>query len=189
MTVKPSTKFFLDHADDLKKVTALQLIPERFEWEKESVSDLSPGRVEQEIVCRQIHSPLYYNPEKRELTPSAFDDTGNKGFSVDRTVYATRDEIIDRGTSRADEYNALNVGKPGRTLIGLAHLETLDVRAHVCESGLQAFGIYDTARPDNLSHADICLIGANSKKERHRARAHLFEKVQFELIQTNSMPE
>ena len=73
------------------------------EWERLSVSEYSPGIVEDhEIIVRQIYSPIHIDDESGEIKTAAFDDALNKGLSGNRLHHSNEEHIHKLGKSKAE---------------------------------------------------------------------------------------
>ncbi|WP_313818709.1 hypothetical protein [Cupriavidus sp.] len=177
-------EFFESHSLDPQKVKALSEIAERFEWEQgQSASKHSPGIVRnEEVICRQLHSPVYIERSTKMLKPTAFDDITNKGLSTDRIAHSGKEAIIAAGHARAEAYNA-NITDPEkkRSLIAIAHLDCTKVRQHQV-NGKQAIGVFDTALQENVAHSDVCALFVDRMSARS-SRTHLFDIVSLELLE------
>lgn len=172
--------FFEKNEGNREKVKSLMEIEDRFVWETLSSSRFSPAPVKSELVVRQIHDPVYWNKDKGELTPEAFDDMCNKGLSTDRLRYTSVEAVTQAGIERAAQYNQANPEKRPRTLIALAQIHSDEIRAHKSNS-LQTLGIYDTAIEDNVAHADVCLL-VTGKQNLRSVREHLFRIVKINPV-------
>lgn len=128
------------------------------QWEQESASEFSPGIVlDEEILYQQIVDPTHIAPSGEGLKPVAFQDSSNKGLSVNRVIHSTVQILIQRGIERAEKFNLENPMRPAKTLWGFAKFKTERVRQIIAEYvGQRAFYVYDTGNPDDPSHADIC---------------------------------
>ncbi|MBY0499321.1 MAG: hypothetical protein K2P74_06895 [Nitrosomonas sp.] len=172
--------FFSSQVENKEKCKALQKISECIlvKWENESASLYSPGPVENdEILYRQIISPIHYEEETNTLTPGAFNDVSDKGLSVDRARYSTKDQIDENANLRAQKHNIVNPSKKTRSYIGIINFACNDVRGIIVKENAESpdrrgFGVYDTASSDNQSHADICQI-VNSKALGRSARSKI----------------
>jgi hypothetical protein len=177
------SEFFERHSVDKDKVKALSVIGDRFDWERNQTASVhSPGLVaDTEIICRQLHSPIYIDASTGKLKPTAFDDISNKGFSTDRLAHSSAEAIVESGRSRASHYNATCADESKRrSLIALAHLECSAIRNHRVAGG-QALGIYDTAMSENIAHADLCAMFVD-KQSLRSSRAFLFDLARVELL-------
>jgi hypothetical protein len=156
-------------------------------WESESVSDHSPGVVENgEILARQIFSPIHIDTDDNTLTPAAFNDVFDKGLSVNRLSHSAENEIHEAGRSKAQKDR--DHGKV-RQYLGFVDADCSDIRSIVdSHDQKKVFGVFDTALPDAKNHADICLIrdavDANSglskrnlKSERRRLLQEQFGQI------------
>lgn len=140
------------------------------EWEKESVSSLSYGIViDNEELARNIFSPYHYDTDTNEVTTLAFDDVLNKGLSVLRCTYTTRDEIINTGEAKKKDTNEYQ---------GYITIQAKCIRDYIIESK-RAMAIYDTALEDLLMHADICSIGV---KKSSRSLLRIFLRENFSKL-------
>ena len=126
-------------------------------WEVEPASEFSTCRItDTEYVARQIHSPIHINPVDGGILPAAFDDSFNKGLSVNRFKLASLRSIHAAGEAKAEVDRERN---PQRRYCGVVVANVGAVRAILDEEeGLRCFGVYDTALKEAVSHADVCLI-------------------------------
>ncbi|WP_147376781.1 hypothetical protein [Noviherbaspirillum saxi] len=142
---------------DLQKLSQEQLVG----WEGESASAHSPGPVQDnEILCRQIVSPVHYDPETNSLTAAAFSDASSFGMSVNRLAHASQEYIEELGENRVFRHNQGNPEKE-RLYLGTIQFLCADVRQITVQfetdpAPLRGFGVYDTALETDRSHADIC---------------------------------
>lgn len=171
-------EFFDAHGNDKKKCKLLsQYSPQILEgWEKETASSLSLGVVaNEEILFFQIVDPTHYITEQGELTPKAFDAAQSHGLSVNRIKYASCEDLIKSAERRAAKYNEENPTKKQRKLWGFARFVAGKIRSIPVKSdGPRGLFIFDTAEPDNISHAEIC--ESNSGKHDFRSlRSALFD--------------
>lgn len=176
-------EFFAEHYPKLNISKALQQLPEEIQvkWESERVHpEYSPGPVSaEETVCRALVSPTHYNPDSKEIKPTAFDDAANKGLSIDRLAHAPLDAILKKAQGRVDAHNAKEDRREDRSLIGYSTFMVVDLRN--VKVGLKpdhadmrrGIGVYDTALKSEPEHADVCQIAPNSQGGRS-ARSRLF---------------
>ena len=124
------------------------------EWEKLSVSDFSPGVVDDlEIIARQIFTPIHVD-ENGEIKTAAFDDALNKGMSVNRLKYASENNIHQSGELKAERDRQI---RPDRQYIGFIKTEVSTIRSvHECDKRVCA--VFDTALKDTPHHSDVCII-------------------------------
>jgi len=146
-------------------------------WENEAVSPESPGIVDDdEMLYQQIVDPTHINPVEQALMPTAFQDSANKGMSVNRIVHSSLAQLIERGSARATKFNSENPDRPPRTLWGFAKFKARRIREIFDESTQQrAFYVYDTANKDDPSHADICQGVRDVKQVRRSVRFSLYD--------------
>lgn len=170
----PCLAFFEKHKDSGgNKVRALQQEPTALGWEKFPASCHSPGVVQpEESILRLAFQPLHIDPETRTLKPSAVSDVKDKGFSVDRLKYVSREGSIESGKAHAEKAMTLH-GRTPRELRAVSTLEVAAVRS-LMVNGLRAFGVYDTAQDDNMAHADVCQLVPEGQAGRS-ARSQLLE--------------
>lgn len=127
-------------------------------WEKESVSNHSPGQIAaDELIARQVHSPIHIDNETNELTPAAYNDVFDKGLSTNRMSYLKNGTIHDLEEAKAEADRCK--GKNDRRYIGYVAAEVRDIRS-ITDLGTneRLFGVYDTGVKDSPHHADICMI-------------------------------
>lgn len=170
----PCLAFFEKHKNSgNNKVPTLQQEPDALGWERFTASSHSPGVVQSdEFVLRLAFQPLHIDPETRSLKPSAVSDVKDKGFSVDRLKYVSREASVESGRTQAVEAVALH-GRTPRELRAISTLEVAVVRSLLVNE-LRAFGVYDTARDDNMAHADVCQLVPEGQAGRS-ARSRLLE--------------
>lgn len=166
-------EFFTIHQDDPQKCKKLQDLEDHIppHWETQGATPYSPGVVtNDEILIRQLFNPTHYDEATRQPRPSAFDDVSNKGLSVNRLAYTTLQAILDKGHEKAKRDSA-NLLRGPRELIGHCEFLTAHLRAIKDEQNRQAMAVYDTAKSDDVSHADVCLVRKGklvSRSIRHR---------------------
>jgi hypothetical protein len=151
------------------------------ECEKCSVSDHSPGPVQDdEVLIRTVYSPVQINRETGEVDPVHFrHDALERGLSVNRKLHISEAELqakieakiardMDEGKNRDGSYKVVTA-------------RCGDIKSLVAEDGRRQFCVYDTAKPDDVSHADVCLAidappGTPSRKHlRMKICSKLFE--------------
>ncbi|WP_204103248.1 MULTISPECIES: hypothetical protein [Spirulina sp. CCY15215] len=119
-----------------------------------SVSNDSPKIVEdEERLIRQIYSPIHIDEETGNIKPLAFNDVKDKGMSVNRKTYCSKEELLRKIQSK------LNLDKKrgkDRTFFGAIQAICHDIRSIKTDDDRRAFCVYDTANKNNVSHADIC---------------------------------
>ncbi len=164
--------FFEEHANDLKKVMRLRELAGVLDWENLTASRHSPGVVNSdESVLRLAFHPIHFDSESQSLKPSAVSDVKDKGLSVDRLRYASREGCIETGRLRAAR--ATEAGRQPRGVHAVSTLRVKDVRSVVTQ-GERSFAVYDTALEDNRAHADVCQLAPEGQAGRS-ARSRLWE--------------
>lgn len=168
--------FFAWHACNPEIVKELQKRPvESLSWESATASDHSPGPVTQEeTLYRQVVQPLHVDQETNTLRPVAFSDVANKGLSVDRLKHQSIESMLDAGKRRVAGQVAASSAQDQRRLYGLAELRVADIRNIVDAAGRRAFAVFDTARCDNASHADVCQL-VDGKQSGRSVRSKLID--------------
>jgi len=152
-----------------------------------SVSQYSPGVVEDnEILIRQIYSPIHIDKQTGKILPLAFLDVQDKGMSVNRKIYSSIEELNKKVQYklRLDEKR----GK-GKGFEGIIYATCQDVRAIKTNDNLKAFCVYDTGNRNDISHADICQT-ISSRVEGSRIRSELREifsdiPIKLDILFTN----
>lgn len=117
------------------------------ECEKESVSEHSPGPVEDnEVLVRTLFRKQPIDQDGR-LKPTYFRrEPPSRGFSVDRVVVVGAEslEASKRTDGRYTGYLRFTAARSS------------DIRAAKVEDGTRLFCVYDSATLANRAHADIC---------------------------------
>lgn len=190
-------EFFLENAETKEVCKLLQekSHDEILAWETETASEFSPGPVlDEEILQRQIISPIHFDHATQKLTAMAFDDASGKGLSVNRTDYDDETLLTDAGIARVEQYNLNNDRQ--REFWGLISLISSEVRAITVPTPdpapdtapIRGFAIYDTANETSKSHADICQIV--KKAQGRSVRSKLLDLGnQFIADQTSGPPK
>jgi hypothetical protein len=123
--------------------------------EAETVSEHSPGIVsENEVLIRTIYSPVHINTETGEVNPTAFDDAIRLGLSVNRKDHTTRENLSANIAKKIAADIAAGKRKDG--FWALVTLRFGDMRELRSDVGARLYCVYDTAKEDDPSHADIC---------------------------------
>ncbi|MGK5017033.1 hypothetical protein [Janthinobacterium sp. HLS12-2] len=178
--------FFDANRENSQKCKELQKIEidKLADWEDQTASEFSPSVVHDgEILYQQIVDPTHLEPDGRNLKPTAFQDSANKGMSTHRAEHIEWDELIELGKKRASDFNTTNPERPKRSLWGFAKFLTEDVRRIVAEpEGGRHYFVYDTANESDKSHADICQGVAGNKIVERAIRASLFDLAKGALI-------
>jgi hypothetical protein len=122
--------------------------------ENTSVSSYSPGVVQDsEILIRQIYSPIHIDEETGKIKPLAFDDAKDKGMSVNRKNYSSKEQLLQKieNKLKLDQQRGKN-----RDFPGVIYTNCYKVRRISSNNGIKAFCVYDTGSKNDYSHADIC---------------------------------
>lgn len=169
----PCRDFFEQHAQTSDKAGALQQSGTAVKWEALSASCHSPGPVtDEEALLRLVISPIHLDVVNKTIRPSLLSDVKDKGGSVHRLKHITREAAIGAGQAWQDQKNA--TGATQRTVHGTVTLPADDVRRLKVGTGHRAFCVFDTAKPDDPSHADIFLVATCGEKELRSARLQLY---------------
>lgn len=169
-------EFFRVHAYNNDKCRELQKLSEnvQIDWESQSASEYSPGRVEdEETIFRQVMSPLHFDESSAEFKASLFSDVKDKGLSVNRISHCSIEFLEDDLEKRVAKVNENPDRKEDRFPWGLLPFSTATIRAVVVTQTdgtiRRGLGVYDTAKPDDPSHADVCQLvpeGAQARSVR-----------------------
>jgi len=124
-------------------------------------------------VLRVVFNPIHIDPETGDFKPSVIAEAMKWGCSVQRETHCDEQAAWALGERMADEKSQAAPDKP-RAVHALAVLDVADLRRIADEKGTRAVAVYDTAKVDNLAHADVCVIHPNRSAQR-AARADLFE--------------
>ena len=110
------------------------------------------------------------------MKPTAFEDASDKGLSVNRMSYVGLEAVRVMAEARAQYWNAQFPSKVQRTLVGYSDFSAKEVRSILTAvpAPHRALAIYDTAKPDYLSHADVCQIVSSGQGGRS-ARSQMRE--------------
>lgn len=160
-------EFFDTQLENKKKCKLLQQMDEvaLSTWENETASEYSPGVVlDEEILYQQIVDPTHIAPDGISLLPKSFDVCSSHGLSTNRLAHSSLAEMIRRGVDRAQKYNANFPDKAQRKLWGFVTYSVEEIRKIQCEvAGTRGLFVFDTANEDDISHAEVCQGGVNSK--------------------------
>ena len=170
-------EFFDAHLNNKEKCKQLQKEASNFEWQLQSASKYSPAPVQDdEKLLRQIISPIHLEFDFKTIKPTAFDDVFNKGLSVNRIQHiASEAAVMNSALLNIEFYNEANSEKPQRNLHGLAEFVSLEIREIKDFENKLALGVYDTALESDASHADICHITEDNKKNQRSIRSKLLD--------------
>ena len=126
------------------------------ECEAESISEYSPGRVEDdELLTKLIVDPIHFDPATGVISPLAFQDATTIDLSLFREALASDEEL----QSAIDAIKATGASKlpPQDRGIQLVMQATAgDLRSLAFEGGSERMCmVYDTALPDKPAHASV----------------------------------
>jgi hypothetical protein len=170
-----------NYCKELQKYSEQQQIA----WEMNSAFPaISPGIViNEEILCRQVIDPVHFDQVTGTIKPTFFDDASNKGASCHRLKHISIEVIKEITLKRVAEANINPPSTGPRVAIGIATLNASEVRG-IMTAGIsirRGAGIYDTAKDDDASHADICQL-VSGRIEGISIRAQLFKMAKDRLI-------
>lgn len=180
-------EFFQENLENNERCKLLQNVPveDQLAWETESASLYSPQPItDSEVLCRHVLNPVHFDLQSNSITPTFFDDATGKGASVNRLLHTSIDQIREAAQARVDMINK-NPPKSGlRQLIGYSNVTANEVRAiYTGSPSRRAIAVYDTAKSDDPSHADICqLIKSKEQGKSVRAQLYLLAKSRFKLF-------
>jgi hypothetical protein len=180
---------FFDANPDGKKFKLLvgKSEAELIVWEQESASHHSPGPVmDDETVYHQILDPTNLTENRDGLNPKSFDTATGIGMSVNRTAHATLEKLKDIGRARADSFNRAHPDNPQpRSLWGFVPIQVSVVRSLISKvTGTRGLFVFDTALPDDISHADISQLTRDQKGIR-AIRLELYDMVKGAAFQVD----
>lgn len=164
---------------------------EALELETSPINELSPGVVvNDELIARQVHTPIHYDEDTNTLTPSALADVFNKGLSTDRLAYTTAEAFHAAGDAKvAADRKAKGTDQEylGYVAAEVGLIRSLqDETEHDPETELkQVFGVYDSALPNWHTHADVLLLKSKKgegKGPRKLKRQEMLTKAFGELV-------
>lgn len=167
-SANPCQAFFEKNAQTENKSAELVKSGVAIGLEALSASPHSPGPVEnEEHVLRLVVNPIHINLEDGSLKPTLMSDVKLRGASVQRLAYIFRDTVIDMGRQNAERKNA-GAGNTGqeRSVYGTVELSVKDIREVVIATKDRAFGVFDTAKQLDPSHADVFLIVSDGQGAR-----------------------
>jgi|GEM_PF-3610088 hypothetical protein len=142
------------------------------ELEAQSVSLHSPEPVQDaELVVRALDQPLHF--VGGEFTPAAFSDCASAGLSVDRLAHCTLEQAWVGAEARLRIWHNKRAAdgkeQTQRHVIALTEFAVEELRAMrvgLNSTTRQAIGVFDTAKADNVAHADVILQVAGKPAER-----------------------
>lgn len=169
--------FFEANRDNRQKVKDLIATGQGDAWAAQSLtaSPWSPRPIRQgEVLARQVHSPLHWDTEAKEVKLGFFDDLTNKGLSVNRLDFAKIEALSDDSRARAAAG-----GK--NEAVGFVCASVRDLVATMCSVQGGTGAVFDTAKEDDQSHADLCQT-SGAKAEGRAMRQALFQALKKALI-------
>lgn len=170
--MNPCEEFFASHSQ-VELATLLQAEPNALAWEVLKASAYSPGPVaDVEKVIRLVYHPVHVDVQTGELKPSVVDEASSWGCSVQREGICSIEEAWKMGDAFAAAKTAELPGNP-RSVHAVAVLRVEQIRLLNIQSRRGA-AVYDTALPNNIAHADICVV-VGGRQERRSIRSQLFE--------------
>jgi hypothetical protein len=141
------------------------------ECENQPVSLFSPGKIaDGEVLCRSIYSPIHVDKETGCIVEAAFSDVKDKGLSVDRLSYIAAKDLSKKGEKKAEDDRAK--GK-NREYLGVVKANSVDIRKILSADKKRSFCVYDTAKANDRSHADVCQVLSGGKLQQKQARREL----------------
>lgn len=178
-------EFFQANAENKERCKALQAIPltEQLAWEGETASEHSPAVVgHSEVLCRHVENPTHFDALNGTIKPNFFDDASNKGASVNRLSHTSIAAVQQCAQAKVDATNESPPLTGLRKLIGYTTITAAEVRAVFTPTpSLRALGVYDTAKPDDPSHADICQL-VSGRQQGKSVRAQLYQIAKNRLV-------
>jgi len=151
------------------------------ECERVSVSDYSPGPVnDDETLISVVTSKRYVSLDGR-VEPTFFDERVSEGMSADRREY-TSQHCHDLRAQKLVE------GNSQKEYCGSIELEVGFVR-EIYHEGMRAIAVYDTALYENRSHAEIACTEVPPKgtDNRKKHRANLRRKILNAVLHDGSV--
>jgi len=166
--VNPCQAFFTQHAKTDAKAIELLNTGKALEFEHLSASEHSPGPVDDtEYVLRLVLNPIHVNPADGTLKPSLMSDVKSRGGSVQRLAHVSREAVIEGGRAHAERKNAAaGDNAQARSVFGTVKLPVQRIREVIVTNNGRAFGVFDTAKKTDPSHANIFLIAPEGQGAR-----------------------
>jgi hypothetical protein len=151
--------------------------------EKASVSPHSPGRIEEsEILVRILVAPQHIRPKTGRPRAAALSDAETHGLSLIRERTATDEEIRATAEMLVARARQANGDKAG--VFGVLRMTCSTVRGfRYAQEIEQCYCIYDTALPEQRSHAESFqrVAGAEDGISAQR-RERLFDQLQETFV-------
>lgn len=171
-------EFFEANSDDLQYCKTLQQHSEttQISWEGQSASQHSCSPVgDNELLARQVVDPTHFDKVTGTIKPTFFEDASSKGASCHRLTCINIEDVQKITEARVTLANQNPPPTGLREAIGFTLISACEVRS-IRTSGAESrrgAAVYDTAKKDDSSHADICQL-VSGKKEGKSVRAQLF---------------
>ena len=141
------------------------------ECELVSISDYSPGPVNDNETLLSVVTSKAYVSIDGHIEPTFFDKRMNDGLSADRKKHTSLRDYDLRASKLIEENER-------RENCGSIEISVKIIRK-INYYGMRAVAVYDTAFPENISHAEIACteIPPKGTKDRKRLRAKLRKSV------------
>ena len=177
------------------RARSLKALPmaQQLALEKLSVSEHSPGPIgDSEGLFRALDQPIHF--QNGELTPTAFGDAEARGLSINRTSHISIDGALSLAIERVKRVNqrkAENLSQSNsqhaeqkRRTFAYTVFKTLDLRMVLREGpdvARRAFGVYDTAKQEDISHGDVFFL-LTERQAWRSMRSKLYELAKPGLV-------
>jgi hypothetical protein len=172
-------QFWLEGDDPFAVLHALEE-DERLACEGRCANAWSPGVVlDAESLYRSLDTPTHVLDG--QILPVAFDEVRKWGLSVNRAAYCTLEAAWAFAEARVAQTKARRAleGKPDdeRSVVAITRFDASTIRAfRAGEADRRLFGVYDTAKWDDTSHADIVAVQSPiHEKVKRSVREALFQ--------------
>lgn len=145
------------------------------------MSEYSPGVVgDSEQLALFVFLPMHHVDKNGRAKPNIFSHVHNRGRSIQRDSIAPDQEMISFSSTflgAREDYVWKGV------LLGMCG----DVRRiKIDDSGKRSVCVYDTANPENISHAELCQTQYISEADGPELRGELFTAFGSGVIHTPS---
>lgn len=159
-----------------------------FECETKRCSPFSPAEVgSDEQLAFLLIDPLHYDPERKKVVPSAFQELTKRDLSTLRITHSSIAEVEDtvaKLTRRGASANA----SLDRTIQEVCIAKVADIRAQKLNEK-RCFAVYDTALEQTPSHASIfCRTEIlNSRQARKKARSLIHQVMSNTVVSIDEL--
>lgn len=135
--------------------------------EKVSVSKYSPRPVENSEILVSVVTNRNYVTRDGKLSPTLFDNRIKNGISTERKMITTKIDYDLRSKTIVE--SGVNKVNCGSIALSVARIRAIK------HNSKRAFGVYDTALRENVSHAEIASTSMPppGTKDRNKIRAEL----------------